>query len=112
MEIVGVTAATHNTGIDTEPQPELFASTVQLRGFNNQMFLVLRTQGSPRTILPAVREAVASIDPEQPVYLIQTLEEALSQRQAMALSRTRSVSGPVKSAYGWRSARPGRRSSA
>lgn len=82
MEIVGVTAATHNTGIDTEPQPELFASTVQLRGFSNQMFLVLRTQGSPRTILPAVREAVSSIDPEQPVYLIQTLEEALSQRQA------------------------------
>jgi putative ABC transport system permease protein len=82
MEIVGVTAATQNTGLDRDPQPELFGSSVQLRGFNNQMFLVVRTQGSPRSVLPAVREAVASIDAEQPVYLIRTLEEALANTQA------------------------------
>jgi putative ABC transport system permease protein len=82
MEIVGVTAATQNTGLDREPQPELFGSSVQMGGLSNQMFLVVRTSVAPRSVLPAVREAVVSIDPEQPVYLIRTLEEALAQTQA------------------------------
>jgi predicted permease len=82
MEIVGVTAATQNTGLDRDPQPELFGSTLQLRGFSNQMFLVIRTSVAPRSVLPAVREAVAAIDPQQPVYMIRTLEEALAQTQA------------------------------
>jgi ABC-type antimicrobial peptide transport system permease subunit len=42
---------------------------------------MIRTQGEPRPILPAVREAVRSIDPEQPVYQIRTLEEAVSATQ-------------------------------
>jgi putative ABC transport system permease protein len=81
MEIVGVVGSARNQGIDLEPAPELYASTLQTSGWNNQMYLMIRTQGEPRPILPAVREAVRSIDPEQPVYQIRTLEEAVSATQ-------------------------------
>ena len=82
MEIVGILQDTKNRGMDQPAAPELFGSTLQLSGLNNQMFLVIRMQGTPRGLLPAVREAVRSIDAEQPVYQIRTIEEAIAQTQA------------------------------
>lgn len=81
IEIVGVVGSTRNVGLERDPEPELFASTLQQSGLSNQMFLVVRTEGSPRSVLPAIREAVHSLDPEQPVYLVRTLEEAISGTQ-------------------------------
>ncbi len=58
----------------------------------NQLFLLVRSEQEPAaSLVPAVRAAVASIDPEQPVYAIQTLEEAVAtssfqQRVAAMLS--------------------------
>ena len=82
MEIVGVVGSARNRGIDFEPAAELFASTLQTSGWNNQMFLLIRTQGEPRGVLAAVREAVRSIDAEQPVYQIRTLDETVAATQA------------------------------
>ena len=44
----------------------------------NQLFVLVRTDASPAGLLPVVRQTVSSLDPEQPVYLIQTLDEALA----------------------------------
>ncbi len=44
----------------------------------NQLFLIVRSEKESAALLPAIREAVASIDAEQPVYAIQTLDEALA----------------------------------
>jgi putative ABC transport system permease protein len=82
MEIVGVVESTKNRGMDQPAAPELFGSTLQLSGLNNQMYLVIRTRGTPRGLLPAVREAVRSIDAEQPIYQIRTLEQAIAGTQA------------------------------
>ena len=41
----------------------------------NQLFLLVRTTGEPRSVLAAVRDQVRQIDPDQPVYAIQTLDE-------------------------------------
>jgi putative ABC transport system permease protein len=46
--------------------------------FWNQLFLIVRTDGEPRAMLPAIRSAIASIDRDQPAYAIQTLSEAFS----------------------------------
>jgi putative ABC transport system permease protein len=46
--------------------------------FWNQLFLIVRTDGDPRAMLPAVRGAIASIDRDQPAYAIQTLSEAFT----------------------------------
>lgn len=75
FEIVGVVADTRNRGLDQAPAPELFAARAQA-GVGNQLFLAVRTAGSdPRALLPAVREVVREMDPDQPVYAIQTGEE-------------------------------------
>lgn len=72
--IVGVVSDTRNHGLDAESAPELFVSYKQNR-WSNQLFLLVRTEGSARALLPAARGVVRSIDPDQPVYAISTLEE-------------------------------------
>ena len=42
----------------------------------NQLFVLIRTDGSPAALMPAARQAISSLDAEQPAYLIQTLDDA------------------------------------
>jgi putative ABC transport system permease protein len=44
----------------------------------NQLFLLVRSGREAAGLTQSVRKVVASIDPEQPVYAIQTLEEAMA----------------------------------
>ncbi|MGH7573588.1 MAG: ABC transporter permease [Longimicrobiales bacterium] len=81
-EVVGIVASTRNRGLDAEPAPELFGSSRQADGFANQFFLLIRTSGAPRSILAAVRETVQSLDPQQPVYAIQTIDDAFANAAA------------------------------
>jgi putative ABC transport system permease protein len=40
--------------------------------------MVVRTEGDPRALLPAVRAEVAAMDPEQPIYAVMTVDEAFA----------------------------------
>jgi putative ABC transport system permease protein len=89
MEIVGVVANTRNRGLRVPPAPEVFVPLSQ-QMVNNQLFLLVRTTGDATAMLPAVRQQIAAIDPEQPIYAIQTIEDAFSeaafgQRMSMIL---------------------------
>jgi ABC-type lipoprotein release transport system permease subunit len=75
IEVVGVVGDTRNRGLDVRPQPEIYGSTHQMPG-GNQFFLVVRTENEPRGVLPAIRETVAAMDPDQPIYGISTIDEA------------------------------------
>jgi predicted lysophospholipase L1 biosynthesis ABC-type transport system permease subunit len=77
-EIVGVVASTQNRGLDESPFPEVFAVHEQVGGTQNQLFLLLRTEAEPRSLLPSVRGVVAGMDPDQPVYAIRTVDEAFA----------------------------------
>jgi predicted permease len=82
FEVVGVVGNTRNTGAEAAPAPEIFASTRQLPRSWNQLFLLVRTRGAPYGVLGGVRDVVRSLDPEQPVYAIRTIEEAYAESQA------------------------------
>jgi len=82
FEIVGVVGSTRNQGLDASPEPELWASSIQATGWSNQQFLLVRSAVAPRTLLPAIRSAVESIDAQQPVYAIRTVEEAFAAAEA------------------------------
>jgi putative ABC transport system permease protein len=77
LEIVGVTADARNQGVTRPAAPEIFVPLHQ-QTINNQLFLLARTEGDATAMLDPVRRQIAAIDPEQPVYAIQTLEDAFA----------------------------------
>ncbi len=79
FEIVGVVGSTRNRGLDQPPAPEVYALHAQIGEVQNQLFLVARTTVEPISVLPAVRQVVAEMDPDQPVYAIRTVDDALAQ---------------------------------
>jgi putative ABC transport system permease protein len=87
--VIGVVGSTRNRGLDVPPQPEMFISIRQGEGWWNQLFLLIRTNVEAPSVLSRVRKEVAAIDPDQPVYAIQTVEEAFA--LSMAQRRIASV---------------------
>jgi putative ABC transport system permease protein len=77
VEIVGVVGSTRNRGPEVDPQPEFFGNIRQL-GSWNQLFLIVKTARDPYGILEAVQSEVAALDKDQPVYAVQTVEEAFA----------------------------------
>ena len=77
MTIVGVVADYRNNGITQPVRPEIYTPVRQQTAWN-QLFMLIRTDGSPASLVSSARQAVSSLDPEQPVYIIQTLDDALA----------------------------------
>lgn len=76
-DVVGVVANTRNDTLLRPAQPEFFVTIDQGPG-NNQLFLLVRTTIEPELAIPSVRRALAELDPDQPLYLTQTMEQAIS----------------------------------
>jgi putative ABC transport system permease protein len=74
--VVGVVGDIRHEGLAEEPQPETYAPHLQFP--LNGMSLVLRAQGDPVRLVPVVRDAVRALDKDQPIALVQTLEEHVS----------------------------------
>ena len=84
--VIGVIRDIHQEALDSAPSPEFYISSLQA-GFHSGS-LVIHTKVDPASIAGAVRQAVWSIDPEQPVADVFTMEEILdwevSQRRVQA----------------------------
>ena len=74
---MGVVADYRNNGLTQPVRPEIYIPVRQQTEWN-QLFMLVRTDGSPASLLPSARQTVSALDPEQPVYLAQTLDEALA----------------------------------
>jgi len=90
VEVVGVVGDVRNRGLTQAPSPEVFVPVhQQLAGWNNQLFLTIRTQSDPLAMLPAVRRTITGVDAQQPLYAIRTLDgafaDAVAQRRAAML---------------------------
>jgi putative ABC transport system permease protein len=84
-EIVGVVAHVKNYGLDTPGpvQAELYRARDQVPEriqplLADRVSLVVRTSTDPAALAPAVRRAVQEVDPNQPVYNVNTMEQVLS----------------------------------
>ena len=82
FEVVGVVGNTINQGIDQSTAPEVFANHRQVPGLSNQMLLLVRTEVQPLSLIPAIRETVRTMDPDQPIYSVQTVSDVLVQSTA------------------------------
>jgi putative ABC transport system permease protein len=80
MEIVGIVGDTQQYGLRDDATAQLYQPYGQLP--LGGMTLVVRTDGAPGTLVPALREAVRAVDPAVPVAPVRTLEDLLSEATA------------------------------
>ena len=74
--IVGVLRDARLTSIDQPPTSELYVPMLQAPPVT--MAVVLRTRQDPATLGPAIVKAIQAIDPDQPVYHTQTMNDVVS----------------------------------
>jgi len=91
LHVVAVVGNVLDGGYSAEPKPTFYVpyATWPKRG----MSVVLRVEGNPARILPAVRRAVARVDPDIPAAGARTLDDLLA--ETVARPRAASLLGGV-----------------
>jgi putative ABC transport system permease protein len=74
--IVGITASMHHSGLSADADPEIFSPYLQ--GPWNTMAFMVRTRGNPEDLAAAVRGQLWSIDKEQPISRMSTMDRLLA----------------------------------
>ena len=75
--VVGVIAHVKQEGLDAEDRVQLYFPHRQAAP--GGMSLLVRTDVPPKSIVPQVRSAIQSIDKDQPISQVRTMEEMLAQ---------------------------------
>src|SRR6185436_20211543 len=76
--IVGVTDNVLKDGLDRRPQPEIFRVPARAAGINRQIFLAVRTEGDPVTVVPEVRRLLREVEPRAAIDSVSTLDTKLA----------------------------------
>ncbi len=75
-EIIGMVGNVKSRNLESEDLPAYYVPSTQLNF--GSMAVCLRTNVDPHSLTPAVRNVVASMDPDLPLYDVKTMEEYLS----------------------------------
>lgn len=75
-EVVGIVGQVHHYGLEKQPEPTIYAPYEQMP--DKAMALAVRTTVETPTMVKAVKQAVWSVDPGQPVFQIRSMDEYLS----------------------------------
>ncbi len=76
MTVVGVVASVKDKTLDEESRFYLYKPFAQ--SVDSEMSLVIRSASEPEMMVSAVRNQVAALDPELPVFDVHTMEQAMS----------------------------------
>jgi putative ABC transport system permease protein len=76
--IVGMTGNVRHTGLDAKTTLQWYIPERQMFFADNQEVLIVRTDTDPATLAGAVRRAIATIDPTQPIVKIATMDEVVA----------------------------------
>jgi predicted permease len=75
LRIVGVAADARYTSVAADPIPLVYVSN---RMMTRRIFtIVARTNGDPATMVKSVREAIRTVEPDQPITEIGTMHDAI-----------------------------------
>jgi putative ABC transport system permease protein len=80
-EIVGVVGNVKHRGLDLQDHPELYIPAFQplfADGNVPALYFAARTKGDPLMLAPALRSEVASLDLDQPIYSLMTMDQRIS----------------------------------
>jgi predicted permease len=81
VEIVGVVGDVRHAAVTEPPEPTLY--THQEQTPRRVVTFLLRTAGEPAALVPAVRDAVRAVDPEQTVARLAPVSELISESVAL-----------------------------
>ena len=82
-EIVGVVADVRQSGLDLDPEPQVFAQVSQWPGptvFPLGPYFSARTESNPAAIVPHVREIARQLDAEAGLFNVATMEQVVANR--------------------------------
>jgi putative ABC transport system permease protein len=80
MTIVGIVRSIRHRGLDVDPAPEYYVPLAQ--GPWPTMVLAVRSAQNPRSLTSAIRREIQSIDPDQPIANVRTLEAVTAESVA------------------------------
>jgi putative ABC transport system permease protein len=75
-EVVGMVSQVHHYGLEKQPEPTIYAPFEQMT--NKAMALAVRTTMDTQAVVNAVKRAVWSVDPGQPVFQIRSMADYIS----------------------------------
>jgi ABC-type antimicrobial peptide transport system permease subunit len=78
VAIVGIVGSVRQSGLARDPQPEVYFPIGQAGGSLANMTLVVRTAREPLGMTKPVVGVIRDIDPSQPVFAIQTMDDVVS----------------------------------
>jgi len=76
FEIIGVVGDTPNVGLHEPPAPSIYVPYTLM--LSDSLNVILRTSRDPLAMTRSIREAVRTVDPNQPVNVVRTAEDALA----------------------------------
>ena len=91
MTVVGVIKDIKRADLRRNIRPELY--TCSLQDTRRTMMLLVRTAGKPLDIIPAIRKEVQSLNPQVPLFAINTLETQVSETLAQPRFRALLLAG-------------------
>jgi putative ABC transport system permease protein len=77
IQVIGVIGHTAQEALDAEKRIQLYLPYRQTGSGN--LTIAVRTAGDPTAVIPDIRRAVQSVDPDQPLARIETMTNMLSQ---------------------------------
>jgi putative ABC transport system permease protein len=80
VTVVGIIRSIRHRALDVDPAPEYYLALAQ--DPSRDMVLTVRSSQDPRSLASAVRREVQSIDPDQPLANIRTLEDVTAESVA------------------------------
>ena len=86
VQIIGVVGDAHNDGLGNPPVPEIYM--VDVPDVYNTLSGVVRSDLPARTLVPEIRRAVREINPSQPIFSIENMENIA--RGSISLQRATS----------------------
>jgi putative ABC transport system permease protein len=78
LMVVGVVADVRQRGLDEEVQPCIYVSYLQFPTWTQSMHLLVRTAIAPLVVAPDLRKTVWSIDKDQPLIDLNSMEQMMS----------------------------------
>jgi predicted permease len=76
FEIIGIVGDTPNVGLHEPPAPSIYVPYTLM--LSDSLNVILRTSQDPLSMTRSIREAVRTVDPNQPVNVVRTADDALA----------------------------------